>query len=345
MQSSCSLIPMKHMQINRKNLTKKAVKLFISMLFAMLPLCGCGSDMGAVISKTELSVSDFSASDTTAVSAAATAVTTTTTTTTAALQLTTCSTSVYCKDSAQLEVSYGDAVRWQSSDTSVAGVDKNGKVTTERAGSAVITAYDSEGNSASCTVESIKVVYLTIDDSPGDYTQSILDTLAEYDIKATFFICGPYSSEKRYNAIISGGHTIANHTKTHEKDVYDSFNALYSEVKAQAETIKKYTGREALKIFRFPGGSKGHGTYAKRLRSKGYHVFDWTATLGDTASNATPESCLANVKKYTTEDREILLMHHKSHSAKALPQIIEYLLEQGYTFAPITMDTTPYSFA
>lgn len=320
---------------------KKAVKFVISILFVLL-LCGCGSDTDTVISETGLSVSDFSVSTTTS---AATTTTTTTTTTTAALQLTTRSTSVYCKDVAQLEVSYGDAVRWLSSDTSVAEVDKNGKVTTNRAGSAVITAYDSDGNSASCTIESIKVVYLTIDDSPGDYTQSILDTLAEYDIKATFFICGPYSSEKRYNAIIRGGHTIANHTKTHGNDIYDSFNTLYSEIKEQSKTIKKYTGKSAPKIFRFPGGSKGHSTFAKKLRSKGYHIFDWTSTLGDTSSKATPESCLANVKKYTTEDREILLMHHKSHSAKALPMIIEYLLEQGYTFAPITMDTTPYSFA
>lgn len=273
-----------------------------------------------------------------------TVTTTSTTATTAALQLNTCATQVYCMDSAQLEVSYGDAVKWESSNPETVSVDKNGKITTYKAGKAVITVYDKNGNTAKCEVESLKVVYLTIDDSPNDNTERLLEVLAEYDIKATFFLCGPYYNEERYKKIADGGHTVANHTKTHDMSFYDDYDVFLKAVKDQAKAIERYTGKKALKIFRFPGGSRGHWEFAQNLRYQNYHIFDWTATLGDTSSKATPETCFANVKKYTTEDREIILMHYKSHSIEALPQIIEYLKEQGYVFAPITMETKPYSF-
>lgn len=32
-----------------------------------------------------------------------------------------------------------------------------------------------------------KTIYLTFDDGPGEYTQQLLDTLAKYNVKATFF--------------------------------------------------------------------------------------------------------------------------------------------------------------
>ena len=35
-----------------------------------------------------------------------------------------------------------------------------------------------------------KVIYLTFDDGPSGYTQAILDLLARYDAKATFFVLG-----------------------------------------------------------------------------------------------------------------------------------------------------------
>ena len=64
-----------------------------------------------------------------------------------------------------------------------------------------------------------KVVYLTFDDGPSENTKRILDILAQYNAKATFFItganedCRPYIKEA-YEA----GHTIGLHTYTHDYD-------------------------------------------------------------------------------------------------------------------------------
>ena len=63
------------------------------------------------------------------------------------------------------------------------------------------------------------VVYLTFDDGPHPlYTPQVLDVLARYDARATFFVLG--SLAEAYPGIIerivAEGHTVANHTWDHE---------------------------------------------------------------------------------------------------------------------------------
>ena len=283
----------------------------------------------------------------TTTSTTVTTTTVTTTTTTAALQFETSATDVYCKDRFTLSFLNGTAKSWSSSDPKTVSVDKKGKLTAEKAGEAIITAKDADGNTAQCKVRSIKVVYLTIDDWPNENTAKILDILKENDVKATFFLAGTTKYQDMYKRIAQEGHSMGNHTYSHNMPaIYESFDRLYKEITKQQKFVTSFSGNEELKIFRFPGGSNENGKgFAKTVRKKNYHVFDWSATLGDTSSKATAEKCLNNAKKFCKDDREILLMHHKAHSAEALPAIIEYLKGEGYTFAPITMDTTPYAFA
>ena len=86
-----------------------------------------------------------------------------------------------------------------------------------------------------------KVVYLTFDDGPSENTKKILDILAEYDAKATFFItganeqCRPYIKEA-YDA----GHTIGLHTYTHNYDeVYESDDAYFADLEKVGEVAKE----------------------------------------------------------------------------------------------------------
>ncbi|CAK7273126.1 hypothetical protein SEPCBS57363_005494 [Sporothrix epigloea] len=59
-----------------------------------------------------------------------------------------------------------------------------------------------------------KLVALTIDDAPSEYTRGILDVLYEYDAHATFFVIGGQVSGRQSvlrDALASGGHELANH--------------------------------------------------------------------------------------------------------------------------------------
>lgn len=56
--------------------------------------------------------------------------------------------------------------------------------------------------------EAVRKVYLTFDDGPSSNTNKILDILAQYDVKATFFVVGKEGewAEDAYNRIVEGAY-------------------------------------------------------------------------------------------------------------------------------------------
>ncbi len=196
------------------------------------------------------------------------------------------------------------------------------------------------------------VVYLTFDDGPGQYTQRILDTLAKYNVKATFFVTNQFS---KYQNMIAQeaeqGHTVAIHTLTHSWNIYNSVDSYLNDFNQMQEIVKNQTGSYT-KYFRFPGGSsntvsKKHATgimttLAQVMTEKGYIYYDWNVDSGDTHKNNTVSYIVSNIKKYVKGDGSyIILMHDiKKNTMEALPSVISYLKGRGYTFKAID-DNTP----
>lgn len=88
-------------------------------------------------------------------------------------------------------------------------------------------------------------VCLTFDDGPDpDYTQKILDVLADYDAKAIFFVLG--SAAEKYpqllEKMLAAGHAIGNHTYTHRHPWLVSSADAKNEVTRTTELIKNITG-------------------------------------------------------------------------------------------------------
>ncbi len=83
--------------------------------------------------------------------------------------------------------------------------------------------------------EASRKVYLTFDDGPSSNTGDILDILAEYDVKATFFVNGRVgaTAEALYRRIVDEGHTLAMHSYTH------NYGVVYASVESFAEDFKK----------------------------------------------------------------------------------------------------------
>lgn len=106
-------------------------------------------------------------------------------------------------------------------------VSVNGSVDTSKAGSYTITysVTDNLGNdystSRSVSVyapnsDGSKVVYLTFDDGPSQYTGELLNILAKYNVKATFFVTNINSNYSYYiKQAHEQGHSIALHTSSH----------------------------------------------------------------------------------------------------------------------------------
>lgn len=201
-----------------------------------------------------------------------------------------------------------------------------------------------------------KVAYLTFDDGPSEsVTPKILDILDQEDIKATFFILGQSldSSEKTKEIVkreYDDGHAIGNHTYTHNYHILYPGNKVnadnfMNEIDHCNESLKAVLGDDfKTNIIRFPGGHmswKNEDEINTRLKDKGYYYIDWNALNKDAeGSKKKTADDLYNDAVSTIGKREkvILLMHDKEgkeETYKALPRIIDYLKQNGYSFMTI----------
>lgn len=198
-----------------------------------------------------------------------------------------------------------------------------------------------------------KVVYLTFDDGPSDYTQELLGILKNHGVKATFFVNGKEGEEyvKDYNDIIEQGNTLAMHTYSHDYQlVYSSLDNFIGDFKKLQDYLYKVTGVKS-SIFRFPGGSSNSQsqipvtTYINYLNEQGITYFDWNVSSGDGASGLTKEQVEKNVLGgIAKNDISVVLMHdanEKHTTLEAVPYIIESLQAENALILPITDDTMP----
>lgn len=195
-------------------------------------------------------------------------------------------------------------------------------------------------------------VYLTFDDGPSENTEAILDILAEYDVKATFFVVGMEDEESQelYRRIVEEGHTLGMHSYSNRYSViYQSEEAFQTDYQKLKDYLYEVTGVEC-KYYRFPGGSSNQisnvpmNDLIQFLNDKGTVYFDWNVSAGDAASAAYTadeivENVTADVVKYKTS---VVLLHDaedKSTTVEAIRPLIEALQEMDAEILPIDEDT------
>jgi peptidoglycan/xylan/chitin deacetylase (PgdA/CDA1 family) len=200
--------------------------------------------------------------------------------------------------------------------------------------------------------ENDQIIYLTFDDGPNSNTIKILNILEEYGIKGTFFVNGrsDESSFEIYRRIVNDGHSIGNHTYSHNySKIYGSVENFLTDFYKLEDLIKKETGVEPLKIYRFPGGSsngvslKPGGKYMmclieEELALRGYKCFDWSECHSDGCqkdnNSASTIIKTENTTKYLINKYgySINLMHDNSLTPKVLKEFIPWALDNGYEF-------------
>lgn len=193
-----------------------------------------------------------------------------------------------------------------------------------------------------------KIAYLTFDDGPSKtVTPRILKTLDDYNIKATFFILGNMAekSPDLIRQMKAKGHTIGNHTYSHNYSyVYANVNNFLGEVDKTNGILRNILGKNyKTSLLRFPGGS--FENYKKPFRNaaekRGYRIYDWNALNGDSeARTVSVSKQMSRIRETVRGQKELVVLMHdtygKENTATALPQIIEYLKSQGYSFRPLS---------
>ena len=198
-----------------------------------------------------------------------------------------------------------------------------------------------------------KVVYLTFDDGPGQYTEQLLNLLDKYNVKVTFFVTNQYAA---YQHLIGEahrrGHTIAMHTYSHRfHDIYTSEAAYYNDLNKIREICEAQTGVTP-KIVRFPGGTSNTiskkycrgimSTLSRSLGANGYLYCDWNVDSYDAGGANTRESVVANVLAGIQKYKNPIVLQHDTilYSVEAVEEILIWGLQNGYTFMPMN-ETTP----
>ena len=196
-----------------------------------------------------------------------------------------------------------------------------------------------------------KKVYLTFDDGPTMHTDDILDILAQYNVKATFFVIGHEDdvSKERYKRIVNEGHVLAIHSYSHKyQDIYKSIENFDKDFTKLWNLLYDTTGYTPT-LYRFPGGSLGFlgrskmKEYVRYLDEKGMTYYDWNVVNGDAeGKNYTEEQMIDNVLNGVARKKtSIVLMHDgegKHKTVATLPDILDALISGGAEVLP--MDET-----
>lgn len=213
----------------------------------------------------------------------------------------------------------------------------------------IVTGIDTEDNYA---VEGdTHQVYLTFNSIPGENTNAILDVLAQYNVKATFFVSGSdeEGADAVYQRIVNEGHTIGMHSYSNQYSlIYSSRDAFIEDYVKLSDYIYQLTGTRCT-YYRFPGGSGNEisnlnmAEFVHILNQEQITYFDWNVSAGDAAGSYTVEDVQKNVlegiSKYKTS---VVLLHdgtNKSTTVEALGALIESLQSQGAIILPIDEDT------
>jgi len=174
-----------------------------------------------------------------------------------------------------------------------------------------------------------KAVYLTFDDGPiPEATPFILDILKRYGIKATFFMVGDNVRKypELHQRVVDEGHRIGNHTHNH-------IGGLRHSVHDYSYNVEKANAYLKTDLVRPPHGWMRHDQYA--WLSRKYRIVMWDLVTRDYSKWLTSDDVVQNVKRYA-RNGSIITFHDSLKSIDklktALPQSIEWLMEQGYTF-------------
>jgi peptidoglycan-N-acetylglucosamine deacetylase len=189
-----------------------------------------------------------------------------------------------------------------------------------------------------------KVVALTFDDGPSEYTDRYLDVLREKGVPGTFFEIGQEmpGREATMRRILAEGDEIGDHTMNHVE--YPD----YAQIAGAAERIKAYTGFQPC-LFRPPGGAVNSGVIAT-AGSLGLKTITWDVDPRDWSLPGTSE-IYSNIVD-NARPGSIILMHDgggpRDETLAALPEIIDTLRAKGYGFETVSallgdkMEYRPY---
>jgi peptidoglycan/xylan/chitin deacetylase (PgdA/CDA1 family) len=193
-----------------------------------------------------------------------------------------------------------------------------------------------------------KTCAITFDDGPSPATEQVLDILARYQIRATFFVLAENARRhpQAVRRLVSDGHTVAVHGNSHRKLHHASEQEIEDEIRT-AQTTLKALGITPAPIYRSPHGLK-NGRLFRVTARLGLRVWAWSRGIWDT-DRPPAQTLVARATRFAC-DGMVLLLHDGrgdellpdvSSMVAALPRILDGLKGRHFTFATLDRAWTP----
>ena len=180
-----------------------------------------------------------------------------------------------------------------------------------------------------------KLIALTFDDGPGEYTERLMDILSDYGAKATFFVLGNCIENKEniLKRMADEGHEIGNHTFSHRPLTYMTEDEVIAEI---ADTTEKISSACSFSpsFVRAPYGDVNESVQniGKRLNVA---FAGWAVDTVDWNTKDADKVCDAIVSG--ANEGDIILCHdvHKS-TVDAIEKALPILLEKEFSLVTLT---------
>lgn len=191
-----------------------------------------------------------------------------------------------------------------------------------------------------------KTVVLTFDDGPHKaYTDEITAILKRYDVPGVFFEVGRNIGTVGADGkvalgamagisrqLMADGYAVGNHSLTHAQLSRTSGDALREQVLG-TDALLRRVGDKRAPLFRFPYGAR-NAEGLQLLGEAGLKSIMWNIDSMDWA-DPVPESIVQRVLDQVQKEQRGIILFHDIHdrAVKALPQILDRLIADGYQFA------------
>lgn len=187
-----------------------------------------------------------------------------------------------------------------------------------------------------CVDRDNKCVSLTFDAAWGNEdTQQLIDILAKYNIKATFFVVGAWVDKypESVKALHDAGHEVMSHSNDHAHFNTLSQSEIVNNLNTCSEKIEAVTGVKPV-LFRCPYGEYDDHVI-RTVNSIGMTAIQWNVDSLDWKGISASEITQRVTKKVVPGS--IILFHNAAENTpEALPAIIEGLIADGYAIVPVS---------
>jgi peptidoglycan/xylan/chitin deacetylase (PgdA/CDA1 family) len=182
-----------------------------------------------------------------------------------------------------------------------------------------------------------KELYLTFDDGPTpEITDWVLQTLKDFNAKATFFCIGNNIEKypEIFESILKENHTVGNHTYNHLKGWKHTAKDYIKEVLKTEDLINSLDTNVSKSLFRPPYG-KFKNKQSKALLELGYSIILWDVLSYDWDKSVSEKTCFNTIIEAAKEG-SIVVFHDSVKASRnlryALPKVLKHYTDKGYEF-------------